>query len=215
MQRLETKYAVPAAGAVSVAPPPDVVQARSATTAPERRAMPIQRFVPPASPSRAPEPPPSEPETLRSLLEAARLGDKIGAFEDEEIDLDAILEAHRAGDLMDLLREVGLKAGERLRVERALSADPPAPVAAPAEAATEPVPEPVMEPAAEPAAAAEPMPPLPEPVAEPAAAPPASPLADATNASPRSPATGSTKVAPQTPGSEATAAVATPQEAAL
>ena len=114
--------------------------------------------------------PPAEPETLRSLLEAARLGDKIGAFEDDEIDLDAILEAHRAGDLMDLLREVGLKAGERLRVERALSADPPAPVAAPAEAATEPVPEPVMEPAAEPAAAAEPMPPLPEPVAEPAAA---------------------------------------------
>ena len=82
--------------------------------------MPIQRFVPPASPSRAPEPPPSEPETLRSLLEAARLGDKLGAFEDEEIDLDAILEAHRAGDLMDLLREVGLKAGERLRVKRAL-----------------------------------------------------------------------------------------------
>ena len=32
----------------------------------------------------------------------------------------AILEAHRAGDLMDLLREVGLKAGERLRVKRAL-----------------------------------------------------------------------------------------------
>jgi len=61
---------------------------------------------------------------------------------------------------------------------------------------------------------AEPMPPLPEPVAEPAAAPPASPLADATNASPRSPA-GSTKVAPQTPGSGDTAAVATPQEAAL
>ena len=59
-------------------------------------------------------------ETLRSLLEAARLGDKIGAFEDEEIDLEAILEAHRAGDLMDLLREVGLKAGERLRVKRAL-----------------------------------------------------------------------------------------------
>ena len=25
---------------------------------------------------------------------------------------EAILEAHRAGDLMDLLREVGLKAGE-------------------------------------------------------------------------------------------------------
>ena len=120
MQRLETKYAVPAAGAVSVAPPPDVVRARSATTAPERRAMPIQRFVPPASPSRAPEPPPSEPETLRSLLEAARLGDKVDAFEDEEIDLEAILEAHRAGDLMDLLREVGLKAGERLRVKRAL-----------------------------------------------------------------------------------------------
>ena len=119
MQRLETKYAH-TEGAVSVAPPPDVVQARSATTAPERRAMPIQRFVPPASPSKAPEPPPSEPETLRSLLEAARLGDKIGAFEDEEIDLDAILEAHRAGDLMDLLREVGLKAGERLRVKRAL-----------------------------------------------------------------------------------------------
>mgnify|MGYP001169772375 CR=1 FL=1 len=38
----------------------------------------------------------------------------------EEIDLEAILEAHRAGDLMDLLREVGLKAGERLRVKRAL-----------------------------------------------------------------------------------------------
>ena len=38
MQRLETKYAVPAAGAVSVAPPPDVVQARSATTAPARSA---------------------------------------------------------------------------------------------------------------------------------------------------------------------------------
>ena len=56
----------------------------------------------------------------RDLLDAARLGDKIGAFEDEEIDLDAILEAHRAGDLMDLLREVGLKAGERLRVKRAL-----------------------------------------------------------------------------------------------
>ena len=111
MQRLETKYAVPAAGAVSVAPPPDVVQARSATTAPERRAMPIQRFVPPASPSKAP---------LRDLLDAARLGDKLGAFEDEEIDLEAILEAHRAGDLMDLLREVGLKAGERLRVKRAL-----------------------------------------------------------------------------------------------
>ena len=75
-------------------------------------------------PSRCAEPvaaePPAEPETLRSLLEAARLGDKIGAFEDEEIDLDAILEAHRAGDLMDLLREVGLKAGERLRVKRAL-----------------------------------------------------------------------------------------------
>ena len=44
------------------------------------------------------------------------------------------------GDLMDLLREVGLKAGERLRVKRALSADPPAPVAAPAEAAAELVP---------------------------------------------------------------------------
>ena len=49
----------------------------------------------------------------------------------------------------------------------------------------------------------------------------ASPLADATNAAPRSPATGSTKVAPRTsdasPGdaSAATAAVATPQEAAL
>ena len=54
------------------------------------------------------------------MLDAARLGDKIGAFEDEEIDLEAILEAHRAGDLMDLLREVGLKAGERLRVKRAL-----------------------------------------------------------------------------------------------
>jgi hypothetical protein len=125
MQRLETKYAVPAAGAVSVAPPPDVVQARSATTAPERRAMPIQRFVPPASPSKAPSPapppPPSEePASLRDLLDAARLGDKLGAFEDEEIDLEAILEAHRAGDLMDLLREVGLKAGERLRVKRAL-----------------------------------------------------------------------------------------------
>ena len=125
MQRLETKYAVPAAGAVSVAPPPDVVQARSATTAPERRAMPIQRFVPPASPSKAPSPAPppppaSEPESLRDLLDAARLGDKIAAFEDEEIDLEAILEAHRAGDLMDLLREVGLKAGERLRVKRAL-----------------------------------------------------------------------------------------------
>jgi hypothetical protein len=120
MQRLETKYAVPGENAVSVAPPPDVVQARSATAAPERRAMPIQRFVPPASPSKAPEPPPSEPETLRSLLEAARLGDKVDAFEDEEIDLEAILEAHRAGDLMDLLREVGLKAGERLRVKRAL-----------------------------------------------------------------------------------------------
>ena len=125
MQRLETKYAVPAAGAVSVAPPPDVVQARSATTAPARKALPIQRFVPPASPSKAPSPapppPPSEePASLRDLLDAARLGDKIGAFEDEEIDLEAILEAHRAGDLMDLLREVGLKAGERLRVKRAL-----------------------------------------------------------------------------------------------
>jgi len=126
MQRLETKYAVPAAGAVSVAPPPDVVQARSATTAPERRAMPIQRFVPPASPSKAPSPAPplpspsEEPASLRDLLDAARLGDKLGAFEDEEIDLEAILEAHRAGDLMDLLREVGLKAGERLRVKRAL-----------------------------------------------------------------------------------------------
>ncbi|CAH0376135.1 unnamed protein product [Pelagomonas calceolata] len=120
MQRLETKYAVPAAS-VDVAPPPDVVQARSATAAPERRAMPIQRFVPPASPSKAPEPPPSEePASLRDLLEAARLGDKVDAFEDEEIDLEAILEAHRAGDLMDLLREVGLKAGERLRVKRAL-----------------------------------------------------------------------------------------------
>ena len=87
--------------------------------------MPIQRFVPPASPSKAPSPapppPPSEePASLRDLLDAARLGDKIGAFEDEEIDLEAILEAHRAGDLMDLLREVGLKAGERLRVKRAL-----------------------------------------------------------------------------------------------
>ena len=126
MQRLETKYAVPAAGAVSVAPPPDVVQARSATTAPERRAMPIQRFVPPASPSKAPSPAPplpspsEEPASLRDLLDAARLGDKVDAFEDEEIDLEAILEAHRAGDLMDLLREVGLKAGERLRVKRAL-----------------------------------------------------------------------------------------------
>ncbi len=66
------------------------------------------------------QPPASEPESLRDLLDAARLGDKIGAFEDEEIDLEAILEAHRAGDLMDLLREVGLKAGERLRVKRAL-----------------------------------------------------------------------------------------------
>ena len=87
--------------------------------------MPIQRFVPPASPSKAPSPAPppppaSEPASLRDLLDAARLGDKMGAFEDEEIDLDAILEAHRAGDLMDLLREVGLKAGERLRVKRAL-----------------------------------------------------------------------------------------------
>ena len=120
-----TQGAAIAAVMFCVAPPPDVVQARSATTAPERRAMPIQRFVPPASPSKAPSPAPppppaSEPETLRSLLEAARLGDKVDAFEDEEIDLDAILEAHRAGDLMDLLREVGLKAGERLRVKRAL-----------------------------------------------------------------------------------------------
>ena len=107
MQRLETKYAVPAESVVSVAPPPDVVHARSATPA--------------KAPSPAPPPPPaSEPESLRDLLDAARLGDKIGAFEDEEIDLDAILEAHRAGDLMDLLREVGLKAGERLRVKRAL-----------------------------------------------------------------------------------------------
>ena len=88
--------------------------------------MPIQRFVPPASPSKAPSPAPplpspsEEPASLRDLLDAARLGDKLGAFEDEEIDLEAILEAHRAGDLMDLLREVGLKAGERLRVKRAL-----------------------------------------------------------------------------------------------
>ena len=61
-----------------------------------------------------------EQKRAASLLEAARLGDKVDAFEDEEIDLEAILEAHRAGDLMDLLREVGLKAGERLRVKRAL-----------------------------------------------------------------------------------------------
>ena len=66
MQRLETKYAVPhTEGAVSVAPPPDVVRARSATTAPERRAMPIQRFVPPASPSKAPSPAPP-PASVRA-----------------------------------------------------------------------------------------------------------------------------------------------------
>ena len=57
-------------------------------------------------------------ETKRRYSELKRRHE--AAFEDEEIDLEAILEAHRAGDLMDLLREVGLKAGERLRVKRAL-----------------------------------------------------------------------------------------------
>ena len=73
---------------MNVAPPPDVVRARSAATAPERRAMPVQRFVPPASPSKAPSPRAAvRAQRLRSLLEgggAAR--DKVGAFEDEEID---------------------------------------------------------------------------------------------------------------------------------
>ena len=53
-----------------------------------------------------------------------------GAFEDDEIDLDA-LEAHRAGDLMDLLREVaqGAAAPEG-------AGAPSRRIAAPAEAAT-------------------------------------------------------------------------------
>ena len=58
----------------------------------------------------SPSPAAGRAQTLRSLLEAARLGDKIGAFEDEEID-DASGGAPR-GRRMDLLREAGLKAGE-------------------------------------------------------------------------------------------------------
>ena len=124
MKRLETKYAT-TEGSATVAPPPDVLKAQQRSRAPARRTLPMQRFVPPASPSKVPSPtppppPPAEVASLRGLLDAARLGDKAGAFEAEEIDLDTVLEAHRAGDLMDLLREVGLKAGERLRVKRAL-----------------------------------------------------------------------------------------------
>ena len=123
MQRLETKYAVPSEGRGERG-----AAARRGGGAVDRLAAPRARAAHPALRAagvavqgrRRRPPPASEPASLRC---AARLGMQIGAFEDEEIDLEAILEAHRAGDLMDLARRRGDKigafeAGERLSIRQ-------------------------------------------------------------------------------------------------
>ena len=54
------------------------------------------------------------------MLDAAGLPEKAEAFAAEDVDLECLLEAHGAGDLMDLLKEVGLNVRQRMKVKRAL-----------------------------------------------------------------------------------------------
>ena len=55
------------------------------------------------------------------LLAAAGVAGRAALFADEDVDLDCVLEASAAGDLMDLLKEIGLKATERMKIKRALN----------------------------------------------------------------------------------------------
>ena len=93
----------------------------------------VREQPPPAAavyaPAAAPPPPPAddpEPERpafddLDALLGAAGLANRADVFAGEDVDLECILEAHDAGDLMDLLKEIGLKATERMKIKRALN----------------------------------------------------------------------------------------------
>ena len=139
MKRLEQSYDDKArAYAKKSAPvPEDVQRARREPEARPRRVLPMQEvrasaFAAPAAPpppAPAPAPPPPAPapapppdfEDLAALLAAAGLEKRADVFEAEDADLEVVLEAHEAGDLMDLLKEIGLKATERMKIKRALN----------------------------------------------------------------------------------------------
>ncbi|KAH8094067.1 hypothetical protein JL720_4056 [Aureococcus anophagefferens] len=135
MKRLERSYDDKArAYAKKSAPvPEDVQRARREPEARPRRVLPMQEVRWPwrrqrrrrrqrqRRRRRAPPPPPPDFEDLAALLAAAGLEKRADVFEAEDADLEVVLEAHEAGDLMDLLKEIGLKATERMKIKRALN----------------------------------------------------------------------------------------------